>query len=427
MENFSGNPVNNDLLQQYDKQKHRGTQGFGIFDGQELNMVHEANENQILKWLVKYDSNLLLMHHRFPTSTINVKRAAHPFSTKDYFNKSKRKKDQVQYILVHNGSIRNAEELYNKHFDMDIDYYSVLQDQTFNDSEALLWDFALYAEGKQKELTAKGGIAFICLKLEAGKLSKMYFARNYSSPLKMIRTKEGISLASELEGGENIDTDTLYTWNYKLKRLTTKKLEIPTPYTTTVYTGNYTAPSYPASSYAGSYSTLHDCNCNDVGWKNCEYHGIYDNWEDTDEEYWRNYEKKRNDKRLGEKLGNVLSRQFGDKFHQARQSDLGEVLTEEQTRRRAESKLITFTDPIDAEEITQEYMAYLASTKGHFESAYWSIEADYGLLLEAPNTKENIRKRRLLEFVMERIETDPEYVSQDARSNVWEVLWKQKS
>src|SRR5258708_5853048 len=96
--NFEGLPVNNDVLQQYDKQKTRGQQGFGIFDGQKMNMIHAAKEDKILKWLCRYDSNLLLMHHRFPTSTINVKRAAHPFSTKKYLG-------DTQYILVHNGSI----------------------------------------------------------------------------------------------------------------------------------------------------------------------------------------------------------------------------------------------------------------------------------------------------------------------------------
>ena len=88
-EDFNGNPVNNSIMQIFDKQRHRGTQGFGLFDGQEMNMVHETKEDSILKWLVKYDSNQLLFHHRNPTSTINVKRAAHPFSTKKYFGDKK--------------------------------------------------------------------------------------------------------------------------------------------------------------------------------------------------------------------------------------------------------------------------------------------------------------------------------------------------
>lgn len=423
MEDFTGNPVNNAILDQYDKQKHRGTQGFGVFDGQELNMVHEANENQILKWLVKYDSNLLLMHHRFPTSTINVKRAAHPFSTKDYFNKSKRKRDQVQYILVHNGTIRNAEELYEEHSEKGIEYYSVLQDLTFNDSEALLWDFALYAEGKQKELKAKGGIAFIALKLEAGKLVKMYFARNYSSPLRMLRSKEGISLASELEGGEAIETDTLYTWNYKLKRLTTRDLTIPSGYVATNYSS---APyrSYTDNNTPNYQPTLHSCNCQDVGWQNCDYHGMYDSWDDED--YWRWYDKQQDD-RIGKKIGNALSRQFGGKFGQPKllgAPSLGEVLTEEQQNRRAEDRLINASSPITADEITQEYMSYLAASKGLFESAYWSIDANYSIAFDLPKTKENIRKRRLLEYVMERIETDPEYLNENSTTNVWEVLCK---
>lgn len=450
MEDFAGNPVNNALLNQYDKQKHRGQQGFGVYDGKFDNMVHESKEDSILKWLVKYESPLLLMHHRFPTSTINVKRAAHPFSTKDYFNKGRGKKNKVEYILVHNGGIRNAEELYNKHFDMDIDYHSVLEDLTFNDSEALLWDFALTMEGKQKELTAKGGIAFIALRLAGGKLDKLYFARNYSSPLKMKRTNDGISLASELEDGEPIPVDVLHTWNYKLKRLTTKKFEVPSGYKVTSnysnnssnYCSNGTSGAYTPGSYASRrYSSYYDdCNCDEVGWKNCEYHGVYFDGDMTD---WRDdlelddggkWNWKKNEGKMGERIGNVLAQQFGAKFGLGKDGKQGEliqrtptvteVLTHAEQQRISEDRLIQATDPITAEEITQEYMAYLAAVKGHFESAYWSMEGEYMLMEDAPKTKENIRATRLLEYVMERIHNDPDYENEKSYSNVWGVLWK---
>src|SRR5258708_39100843 len=79
-------------------------------------------------------------------------------------------------------------------------------------------------EGKQKEMAAYGAIAFICLKLVKGRLEKMYFARN-SNPLNMTRDKAGVTLSSEGEG-EPIDSQTLYTFNYALKRLTKKAFHL---------------------------------------------------------------------------------------------------------------------------------------------------------------------------------------------------------
>ena len=216
--NLDGQSVNNCILDTFDNQRNRGTEGFGLFDGQEKHMVHATKEDNILKWLVKYDSNLIMFHHRNPTSTINVKRASHPFSTKDYFG-------DTQYILIHNGHISNSKELYPEHKKLGIKYKSLLNDGTFNDSESLLWDISLYLEGKQSSLNAYGGIAFICVKLVDKKLVKMYFGRN-SNPLNLKRTKNNILLSSEGEG-ELIDRDTLYTYNYELDRLTHRKLTIP--------------------------------------------------------------------------------------------------------------------------------------------------------------------------------------------------------
>lgn len=193
-------------------------------------MVHAAEEDRILNWLVKdkNESDLLLMHHRFPTSTINVRKAAHPFTTGQYFG-------DTEYILIHNGHITNDHELMDDHEQLGITYQSVLDDGTFNDSEALLWDFALFIEGKQKELTAYGNIAFICIKRVKGKLERMYFGRN-NNPLNYMRDDSGMILSSEGEG-ELIEADRLYNYNYELNRLTSRKMEIKRWSTT--YTSGY--------------------------------------------------------------------------------------------------------------------------------------------------------------------------------------------
>lgn len=302
MHNLAGQPVNIDIMNQYDRQCNRGQQGFGLFDGQFGNMVRHSKEDGILKWLDKYPSNMIMFHHRFPTSTVNVKRAAHPFSTKKYFGDN-------QYILVHNGMIRNATKLFGNHIEEGIEYQSLLDDDTFNDSEALLWDFALTMEGKQKELKAYGAIAFVCMKLVKGKVERLYFGRNHN-PLNLFRDKDNISLSSEGEG-EPIEPGMLYNYHYGSKRLVRRTFAVPAydPDYKYEYTGESarggasgqgagfqgSAGAYTPGSYADgsantgtarteangdSYPTIFDCNCDQVGWENCEYHGAFDALDD---------------------------------------------------------------------------------------------------------------------------------------------------
>lgn len=337
-------------------QRNRGTQGFGLFDGMKQNLVRAANENKILKWLVNYDSDLIMFHHRFPTSTINVKRAAHPFSTKKYFG-------DTQYILVHNGSVSNSKELKPKHEKLGIKYQSQLQDGTFNDSESLLWDFALTMEGKQDELKAYGGIAFICMKLVKGKLEKLYFARNYSKPLTMRYTKKGLELSSEGEG-ESIKEHTLHTFNYELKRLTKRNFQIPSwnyEYKTPVYTNPHT--------YSGA----------------CGYGG-YD------------YDRD----------GNPIN--YDDGYYSGQQQLIAAGDQGEYTP--------------DQWEVDTLVLDYLDRACGNFETAYWMAEWDYGLLLEDLELEADDRyvyttELATMERVLEAIETDPENYGTGAVSSAW--------
>lgn len=231
---LDGKAVNELVIQRFNDQRTRGVQGFGLFDGQEKHLVKESKEENIMSWLKKYDSNLLLFHHRWPTSTINVRRASHPFSTKDYFGKT-------CYILAHNGHISNSRELKLEHEKLGITYNSVLEDKTFNDSEALAWDFALVMEGKKKKLEAKGNIAFIALKLVDGEITNLYFGRN-TNPLQLAQEGKRLTIASEGDG-ELVDSGKLFNYSYKTHRITSKEFEIPSNYT------------YNYSSYANHYKS----------------------------------------------------------------------------------------------------------------------------------------------------------------------------
>lgn len=501
--NRAGQPVNIEVMQQFDNQRHRGVEGFGLFDGQEKNMVRHSKEDGILKWLDRYPSDMILFHHRFPTSTVNVKRAAHPFSTKNYFK-------GVQYILVHNGSIRNADELFCDHQELGIEYQSLLEDLTFNDSEALLWDFALTMQGKQKEMKAHGPMAFVCMKLVKGKIERLYFARN-TNPLNLHRDKQNISLSSE-GAGEAIDPDVLYNYHYESNRLTKRKFDVPS-YKPYKYTGEfaggrstgkfqggtgYTPGSY-ADRHAGrraaeSYPSIHNCNCGEVGWENCEYHSFFSesgtpddgfdhvrdeisNGEDDDsaayEAWWGNRTPKSGQPgdwlppKLRRKFRGLLdaasksknkgappvnreadyeydpktqlmlpvgakepAQPFGKEIPEEVIADISQTgdslesaLARHEDRKTAEQQLLVQTQQIPSEEeVEQAFLAYLAGARGHFESAYWAIEDDYQRAEDAPDTEDNIRRRYLLEKLMERFQNDPDYKDDTSVSPIWEEI-----
>lgn len=364
-----------------------------------MNMVHAAKEDRILRWLVRYDSNLILFHHRNPTSTINVRRAAHPFTTHSKFGDN-------QYVMVHNGHINNSRELYAEHKKQGIKYQSKLKDGTFNDSEALLWDFANVMEGNKEDISARGQIAFICLKLVKGKLDKMYFARNVS-PLNLERTKNGISLSSEGEG-QPIDPRTLYTYNYKANRLTDRHFSIPQYDTYNYGYSGYTGQSrLPAVNNAGNWlpeylRTKYKDDINKA-WNKREYD--YDRegnpipFEDDD------------DYVINEAGIYVPARPFDDyeDEYELSEDELEELETQE---------------PPTLAEVQCRALEYLCKCNGLLETAYWLAENDYEMAQDLPMTPNNQFELMLIENTMNYIENDPENKDAHSTSKLWRDVWK---
>src|SRR4051812_8277768 len=127
-----GNAVNNAVIERYRLQSGRGKSGFGFYIPQLDRMVHNPRENRIVRLLQREDkASEVLFHHRFPTSTMNVRSSCHPFSTKANSDKFKH-----QYVLVHNGVLQNDDELKKAHEKLGIKYVSEQPDGRFNDSEA---------------------------------------------------------------------------------------------------------------------------------------------------------------------------------------------------------------------------------------------------------------------------------------------------
>ena len=363
--NFNGSPTNEMVFDQFVAQKDRGQQGFGLFDGQEMHLIRTASENKIVKWLGKYDSNLILFHHRWPTSTVNVARAAHPMSTGDYFGKK-------QYILAHNGIIKNEEDLYIDHSALGINYRTMLEDLTFNDSEALLWDLSLTLEHRQPEMKAIGNMAFVLLELYDHKLIKMHFGRN-SRPIKIYRDKDTFELSSEGRGVD-VEPDKLFSYNYALKRLTKRDMRFK----------EYKPIAFKDWSYDDDTT-----------------HYYSDGYEyDTYDEY-------------------IMAQE-------AKVTPVGEVLNNNWYK-TADGIWIpkTYTDDIDyvpsEDQVKSVALKYLDRAKGNFEEAYWYAEDDYDILLEIEGLEgDDIREDQLLlEAVMEHLNSHPEYKNSKSISSDW--------
>lgn len=316
------------MLDQFDKQKHRGRLGFGLYDRDYGHIVKSPKERKALSWLARYPSSEIMFHHRYPTSTENTKSAAHPFSTRKFFK-------GVNYILVHNGQVSNAWELKKAHDELGIVYSSLQADGRYNDSEALLWDVSLYLQGKQDEMKAKGTIAFICMALYTDKTKDtLYFARN-TNPLNMFfNKKKGLFLSSEGKGAP-ILAHKLYSFKYLNKHMEYKELLIPTNYVPT-----------PPAKEPYKYSLPN--------------HADY-----SDDEYWERWAAQAATKEAHE--AELRDRLMED--------DPTEV---EDTPPRLKETALTFTinDRQRQVDIMRRFKDYINWAKGNITDAYQMLQAD---------------------------------------------------
>lgn len=220
-------PVSKKIVKRYYQQKARGHEGFGVYRPLTNQLAHNPKEKDMLKHIRSLQDNVLLFHHRMPTSPrANVRNACHPFSTKDFFKRN--------YVLVHNGMISNKDYLKRKHAAMGIEYVSTQplkypnqlpSTAEFCDSEALMWEVALYLEHKIEKIEANGSIAFICYSHEDMTRPLLHFGRNTSNPLIINRSNHILSLSSTGEGKEVV-ADRLFTYDYATDRITDESLPL---------------------------------------------------------------------------------------------------------------------------------------------------------------------------------------------------------
>lgn len=261
--------ISKPIMRRYREQKSRGTEGFGYLAvyPDKVNHVRRETEAEIEKEIKKESAHLIMFHHRFPTSTINVEECAHPI-------KVSHDELDYDYYVVHNGVIRNPDELKKNHEALHYVYNTALKTadrlyfksnvtgreyfttdnrigEKYNDSEALAIEVARCIDGMTHTIDTLGTVAFVTMRVnkETGIADKMYFGHNEGNPLGIEVNKEYIWIKSE--GGKSLDTHKIYTLDLETVELTERPQYIGRAYPSN---SNFTASKY--GHYHGASNTV---------------------------------------------------------------------------------------------------------------------------------------------------------------------------
>lgn len=207
-----GHPARKVVRKLYERQKGRGTEGFGyvaIKDNEIVSYERAPTEHEIMEKLSKEDAPEILFHHRFPTSGPNVEEMAHPIRVAH-------EKLKHQYFVAHNGVIRNYHKRKEAHEKLGFKYVTELEEtlkskitgklynsgfSKFNDSESLAIDTALAIE-KGINFESEGASAVVGLTVDGTHVIDRFFYRNFGNPLYLERSKHMTTLTSQVKGVE---------------------------------------------------------------------------------------------------------------------------------------------------------------------------------------------------------------------------------
>jgi predicted glutamine amidotransferase len=208
--------VNNIIINQYQEQYSRGTEGFGIIrinKKQEIETDRACEPTKFLLDLTLKKSEMIIVHHRRPTSTKNKLKQTHPIIVTNA-------KLKYDYHIVHNGIISNDEELRKKHIELGFTYKTECMEGYYrkdtlkwNDSEALSIELALFIEKIIPTIRTNNTAAFIILQTDkkTKKAKQIFFGRSGFGDLKMSKTRGKLRISSEGEG-DDIKPDILYSF-----------------------------------------------------------------------------------------------------------------------------------------------------------------------------------------------------------------------
>lgn len=227
----------------YQEQNKRGKEGYGAVcvNNRVVDRVYRSEEENDIKGILSNKSNMILFHHRKPTSTPNFVECTHPILVSNELL-------VYNYYVTHNGVINNASELKVKFEKLGFEYTTEVEELhktkgkvyksknvKFNDSESFAIDLAIAIEGGKKALDSKGSIAFIALQVEkeTGIVVSVFYGRNNVNPLVVEKINGNIIIASEGKGievpphklvcydpvsGETTTTDLDIGYNYNLPK-----------------------------------------------------------------------------------------------------------------------------------------------------------------------------------------------------------------
>lgn len=219
----------------YQEQNKRGKEGYGAVcvNQRVVDRVYRSEDENGIKGILSNKSNMVLLHHRKPTSTPNYVECTHPiFVSNDLL--------VYNYYVIHNGMISNAAELRIKYNKLGFEYTTEVEEMhktkgkvyksksiKFNDSESFAIDLAIAIEGGNKKLDSSGSIAFIALQVnkETGVVESVFYGRNNTNPLVVEKIGGNIIIASEGKGIE-VPAHKLVCYDPVSMETTTTDLEI---------------------------------------------------------------------------------------------------------------------------------------------------------------------------------------------------------
>jgi len=227
------------VLKRFQKQRSRGTEGFGyiaIQNGKIVSVERTKTESEIIWKLKKETTNEIIFHHRNPTSTPNHEDTAHPITIKeDQFHSN--------YYVIHNGHISNASELRTQHELFGLKYTTDMSTETvittrsgkkttekkdcFNDSESFAMELALYLENIRHVIDTKGSVAFVCVETDKeDNVLRIHYGRNDGTSPLVVEENKGLFSIKSTGQGTDIPPNNLYTLDYVTNNIDINKVNI---------------------------------------------------------------------------------------------------------------------------------------------------------------------------------------------------------
>lgn len=285
----------------YTKQKTRGQRGFGyvaIKDGYVMSVERGTSEAEIKPKLLREKADIILFHHRLPTSTENLLGTTHPIFVDNEELKYK-------YLVAHNGIITNTTALKAKHNELgyvyntehSVDEKAIYNDGSietlsngvvkFNDSECLAIETARYIEEKSEVIGVTGSVAMWVVQIDkdTDKVIAVFYGKNYGRDLCRVDNHKWVIVSSETGTPVEdlrmfkLDIANLTTTDTKLSILDESRPvqtvthyrygEHSYGYRTPLPTPTVTEPPVKKLSYGEVKSLGHEIKDYDIVWEGC--------------------------------------------------------------------------------------------------------------------------------------------------------------